>query len=150
MSGAALPALVFVGLAGLSAAFQSALAAGAPWGRWTGGGQHPGVLPAPQRAGAAVQSTLYLAMAVVMAAQGDLLDWAPPGWAIWATLAVTALAARAGVSRRYVTEAEAGRAKLGADAVSVAVTGIAGPGGHILCAGRPRVCCSDIFRSHES
>jgi len=104
MSGAALPALVFVGLAGLSAAFQTALAAGAPWGRWTGGGQHPGILPAPQRAGAAVQSTLYLAMAVVMAAQGDLLDWTPPGWAIWATLAVTVLAALGAVVTRSPAE----------------------------------------------
>ncbi|MEL6799348.1 MAG: hypothetical protein AAFO80_05680 [Pseudomonadota bacterium] len=90
---ATLPAMVFAGLAVMTAAFQTALAAGAPYGRWTLGGMYPGRLPAPQRAGAAVQSTLYLAMALVMAGHGGVVDWVPPGWAVWSALAITLLAA---------------------------------------------------------
>lgn len=84
-----LPALVYVGLAVLTAAFQTALAAGAAYGQWTLGGMYPGRLPAPQRAGAAVQSTLFLAMALVMAGRAGLVDWVPPGWAVWAALLIT-------------------------------------------------------------
>jgi hypothetical protein len=88
-----MPAAVYAGLALLAAGFQTALAAGAPLGRWTLGGLHPGRLPAAQRAAATVQSTLYLAMAAVVAGQGGWLGWSPPGWALWLTLGVTALAA---------------------------------------------------------
>ncbi|MEL6645313.1 MAG: hypothetical protein AAFQ79_15385 [Pseudomonadota bacterium] len=88
-----LPATVYIGLALLAAGFQTALAAGAPYGQWTLGGQYPGRLPAPQRAGAAVQSTIYLAMALVMAGRAGLVDWDPAAWAVWTTLAITVLAA---------------------------------------------------------
>lgn len=55
-----------VGLGGL-AFFQLALATGAPWGRASFGGAHPGVLPARLRAVSAGAALLYsgLAWAVV-------------------------------------------------------------------------------------
>ena len=49
------------------AAFQSALAAGAPWGRASYGGQHSGRLPARLRAISTGASLLYSAGAAVLA-----------------------------------------------------------------------------------
>ena len=53
-------------LAGLSA-FQVALAAGAPWGRLSYGGQHPERLPPRLRATSAVTSLVYGAGAAALA-----------------------------------------------------------------------------------
>ncbi|MEN0128319.1 MAG: hypothetical protein AAGC49_02675 [Brevundimonas sp.] len=45
------------------AAFQAALALGAPWGAASWGGSHPGVLPSEQRISSAVAVPVYLALA---------------------------------------------------------------------------------------
>ncbi|WP_380167829.1 hypothetical protein [Jannaschia sp. R86511] len=42
------------------AGFQVAVAAGAPWGRWTQGGTAPGVLPQPQRVAAVASAGLLV------------------------------------------------------------------------------------------
>jgi len=47
------------------AAFQAALAIGAPWGAGAWGGAHPGVLPAEQRIASAVVVPVYLLAAGV-------------------------------------------------------------------------------------
>lgn len=54
-----------IGLGGL-AAFQAALAAGAPWGRASYGGAHPGVLPNRLRVVSAGAGLLYSGLAVVV------------------------------------------------------------------------------------
>ena len=56
---------VAAGLFLVVAAFQIALASGAPWGAATLGGANPGVLPDELRAGSAVQSFLYLVLASI-------------------------------------------------------------------------------------
>lgn len=83
--------MLYATLAVLAAAFQGALAGGAPWGRWAQGGLHAGRLPVPQRAAATGQAALFLAMAAVIAGRGGLIDWMPAGWAVWGTVGVTAL-----------------------------------------------------------
>ena len=90
---AELPGLIYFGLACLAALFQSALAMGAPLGQWTLGGMYPGRLPAPQRAAAAVQSTLLLAMGMVIAGAAGQVGWEPPRWAVWGTVAINAISA---------------------------------------------------------
>jgi hypothetical protein len=47
------------------AAFQVALALGAPWGEAAWGGSHPGVLPAEQRVSSALAVPVYAALAGV-------------------------------------------------------------------------------------
>src|SRR6188768_2016924 len=47
------------------AAFQAALALGAPWGAAAWGGSHPGVLPAEQRISSALAVPVYAALAGV-------------------------------------------------------------------------------------
>lgn len=76
-------------LAALAAGVQFALASGAPWGHLTLGGAFQGRLPRAVRAGALVQSALLLSMGATMAGAAGVIAWVPPGWAIWATLAVT-------------------------------------------------------------
>ncbi|MCA0329952.1 MAG: hypothetical protein LCI03_08600 [Actinobacteria bacterium] len=49
------------------AAFQLALALGAPWGAAAWGGQSPGVLPAGLRAASAVSAVVWLGVAAVAA-----------------------------------------------------------------------------------
>lgn len=80
-----------------AAAFQMALAWGAPLGAYVLHGRFPGSLPGAVRAGAAVQSGLLLAMGTVMLGEGGAIDWTPPRWSVWATVAVTALSAGANV-----------------------------------------------------
>lgn len=54
-----------VGLGGV-AAFQVALAAGAPWGRASYGGAHPGVLPSRLRVVSAGAALLYCGLSVAV------------------------------------------------------------------------------------
>jgi hypothetical protein len=58
------PTAAAVALAGVVAAFQGALAAGAPWGAAAWGGANPGVLPAGLRAASAGSALLYVLLAV--------------------------------------------------------------------------------------
>jgi hypothetical protein len=54
------------------AAFQLALAAGAPWGAYAMGGAYPGVYPPPMRVAALVQVAIYGIVALAMLARAGL------------------------------------------------------------------------------
>lgn len=71
--------------------FHLALAAGAPWGAYTMGGQWPGVLPVRVRFLSVVQAAILAAMAasVLDRAGAVALHW--PAWAWWAAMAMTVL-----------------------------------------------------------
>ncbi|MEM1079060.1 MAG: hypothetical protein AAGI09_11070 [Pseudomonadota bacterium] len=70
--------------------FQIALIAGAPWGRLTQGGQHPGALPASGRIAALVSIFILLGMAGgVLSAAGLWPQW--PRWSSWVALAIQGL-----------------------------------------------------------
>ncbi|ASP21724.1 hypothetical protein ANTHELSMS3_03072 [Antarctobacter heliothermus] len=71
--------------------FQFALIVGAPLGRWTQGGQHPGRLPLSGRIVAVVSVFVLLlqALAILSAAGFPGLGW--PRWTGWAALAVSAI-----------------------------------------------------------
>jgi hypothetical protein len=88
--GAALLATVMV--------FQLALAAGAPWGAASWGGQHPGVLPTNLRASSGVAGVVvYPMLILVVLSAGGVLDvsWPDPGpitmWVLTGFLGVGAL-----------------------------------------------------------
>ena len=66
----AAPLFVLVVL--VAAAFQLALAAGAPWGHLTMGGAFPGRLPSGMRAAAVGQALLLLLFGAVVAARAGL------------------------------------------------------------------------------
>jgi hypothetical protein len=67
-----LAARLFGALVLLVAAFQLALAAGAPWGALAMGGQFPGRLPAAARAAAVVQAAMLLLFGAIVAARAGL------------------------------------------------------------------------------
>jgi hypothetical protein len=70
--------------------FQICLIAGAPWGRLTQGGGHPGALPASGRVFAAVSVVLLTLMAASVLSAADIgLLW--PRWTGWATLGIQGL-----------------------------------------------------------
>jgi len=74
--------------------FELALAAGAPWGQVAMGGRHPGRLPAPLRAAAAVQALVLLGLGVIVLARAGLIlpQWqAAANWLIWGVVAFSAL-----------------------------------------------------------
>lgn len=108
-----------VGLGGV-AAFQVALAAGAPWGRASYGGAHPGVVPTRLRVVSAGAALLYCGISVAVVSRrtpvqvrrhvltgvtmlmgvGAVLNGMSPSWrerSIWTptTAVLTALAWRA-------------------------------------------------------
>ncbi len=70
-------AILFAALATVVAAFQAALALGAPWGKLTWGGKHPGRLPASMRAAAVFSMALLLTFALIVAVRAGVLL---PGW----------------------------------------------------------------------
>ncbi|GAB7191878.1 hypothetical protein NUM3379_25860 [Kineococcus sp. NUM-3379] len=63
------PALLAAALAGGVAAFQVALAAGAPWGAAAWGGGNPGVLPPGLRAASAGSAAVYVLLAAAAASR---------------------------------------------------------------------------------
>lgn len=71
--------------------FQFALIGGAPLGRWTQGGQHPGRLPLSGRIVTAISVfvLVFQALAILSAAGFPGLGW--PRWTGWAALAVSAI-----------------------------------------------------------
>lgn len=92
------------------AAFQLALAAGAPWGDHAWGGAHRGRLPVRLRAGSALSAAFLGFAALVLLARGGALAWSPlPGsllgpatWALAALFGLNTLgnlAARTNVER---------------------------------------------------
>jgi hypothetical protein len=67
--------------------FQICVIAGAPWGRFTQGGQHAGKLPIGNRIAAGVSILLLLAMAAAMLSAGGF--W--PNWPVWTGWALLVL-----------------------------------------------------------
>lgn len=70
-------AKLFVGLIALVAAFQLALALGAPWGRFAMGGAFPGTYPPAMRIAALVQIAALVGFALVILSRAGL---ALPAW----------------------------------------------------------------------
>src|SRR3990170_1396460 len=70
-------ALVYAGLTAIVAAFQLALAAGAPWGAYAMGGAFPGQFPPQMRVAAVVQAVILVALALVVLARAGLIL---PSW----------------------------------------------------------------------
>ncbi len=68
-----LAAIALVVLLALLAAFQVALALGAPLGRFAWGGRHE-VLPLPLRLGSAVSIVVYAVIAAIALDRADLID----------------------------------------------------------------------------
>jgi len=83
-------AIGYAGLAALPLAMHLALAAGAPWGRFTLGGRFSGRLPPVWRALAIVQGALLAAMAGAVLARAGI---GVPALAVlfWPAVAVTVL-----------------------------------------------------------
>jgi hypothetical protein len=71
------PLLAFLVLLALLAAFQLALAFGAPWGKFAWGGQHPGVLPPRLRIASALSVLIYAIIAVLAADLVGMIDLVP-------------------------------------------------------------------------
>ena len=71
--------------------FQIALILGAPLGRYTQGGQHPGALPTMGRVLAALSIfiLLFMGLAILSAAGFPGLDW--PRWTGWVALGIQSL-----------------------------------------------------------
>lgn len=83
-------AIGYAGLAALPMAMHLALAAGAPWGRYTLGGRFSGRLPPVWRALAIVQGAILAAMAGAVLARAGI---GRPALAVlfWSAVAVTVL-----------------------------------------------------------
>lgn len=75
-------------------AFQIALAAGAPWGKYAMGGAYPGQFPPELRVAAIVQAAILAGLALVVAARAGIAlpKWSRMSrWLIWAVVAFSAL-----------------------------------------------------------
>ena len=70
---AEIAAIIYTALAITLVLFQLALAAGAPWGKITMGGLHPGVLPAKLRVAAVAQAILVAGTALIVLVEADRL-----------------------------------------------------------------------------
>jgi len=87
-------ALLYGSLSAGVAAFQTALAAGAPWGEYAMGGAFPGRLPPALRIAALVQAAVIIGMAaVVMSRAGLVLTRPSPAsrWPVWVVVAFAAV-----------------------------------------------------------
>ncbi|ATQ45068.1 hypothetical protein CSW64_16600 [Caulobacter mirabilis] len=85
---------MFTGLVVLTAAFQVALALGAPWGELAMGGGVKGVLPLGLRLAALAQAALLGVMALVMLSRAGLLltSWEPASrYLVWVAVAMLAI-----------------------------------------------------------
>ncbi len=94
MISARVAAGVFCGLAAIVAAFQLALALGAPWGAYAMGGRFPGTYPPAMRVAAIVQmlQLVLMALAVLIRAGLILPAWRPRwGWLAWPVTLVLAV-----------------------------------------------------------
>lgn len=86
----ALAARIYLALTAVAALFQCALAAGAPWGELTMGGEFPGQLPPRMRLAAAGSAVLLSAFGAVVAARAGLAleRWRRASrWLIWLVVA---------------------------------------------------------------
>lgn len=83
-------AILFSLVAAGVAAFQFALALGAPWGAYAMGGAFPGTFPPAMRGAAVVQALVILLIAAIVLARAGLVlaAWKPAStWAIWIVVA---------------------------------------------------------------
>ncbi|MFV9507283.1 MAG: hypothetical protein AB4911_22255 [Oscillochloridaceae bacterium umkhey_bin13] len=88
-----LAAIVFTVVTLGAAAFQVALAAGAPWGAVAMGGAYPGTFPPALRIAALFQAALLVGFVLVVLARAGLIL---PAWSqasVWMTWVVVAFAA---------------------------------------------------------
>ena len=87
-------ALVYVIICAGVAAFQIALAAGAPWGAYAMGGAVPGQFPPALRIAALVQAALIVGMAAIVMSRAGLIlaGWSRvTRWLVWVVVAVAAV-----------------------------------------------------------
>lgn len=66
-------AIIYTVFAIIVILFQLALAAGAPWGKLTMGGFHPGVLPKKLRIAAVAQALLIICTALIVLTEAKLM-----------------------------------------------------------------------------
>ncbi|MDI6023647.1 hypothetical protein QBL02_08825 [Leucobacter sp. UT-8R-CII-1-4] len=89
-----MPAILFsVGIA-LLAAFQLALALGAPLGAYAWGGQHDGSLPKKLRLGSLVSILVYALLALILLSKAGVIELFPMSFAVpaaWVVFAYMAL-----------------------------------------------------------
>ena len=92
-----LPALLLVAVLAVLAVFQVALVLGAPLGRFTFGGRHPGALPAGLRVAAALSVGVYALMATLALDRAGVIDVYPQGaartglWVVFGFLVLNTL-----------------------------------------------------------
>lgn len=87
-------AVVYAVLSAGAAAFQIALALGAPWGSYAMGGAFPGQFPPVLRVSALVQAAILLVLAGLVLARADvaLHSWFRASrWLVWPVVAISAL-----------------------------------------------------------
>lgn len=105
-------ALAFCGILALLAAFQLALALGAPWGRLSWGGGHPGVLPVRLRVGSACSILVYAVFALIALGRSGLVTLLPEAvsrvgmWIVFGVLVLNVLqnlASRSTAERAVMT-----------------------------------------------
>ena len=87
-------ALLYAAVSAGVAAFQIALAAGAPWGAYAMGGAVPGRVPPALRVAAVVQAALIVGMATIVLSRAGLIraGWSRvPRWLGWAVVAILAV-----------------------------------------------------------
>lgn len=99
-------AWVYAALTVVVCCFHLAMAAGAPWGHLTMGGQWPGVFPAPLRFVAVVNAVLLAGLAAVILGRAGILAVPVPRWAVWGVVVFLTL----GVFVHVVTPSAAERA----------------------------------------
>ena len=87
-------ALLYAVISAGVAAFQIALAAGAPWGAYAMGGASPGQLPPALRIAALVQAALIAVMATIVMSRAGLIfsGWSRVSrWLVWVVVALVAV-----------------------------------------------------------
>ncbi len=99
-------AWIYLALTVVVCCFHLAMAAGAPWGHLTMGGQWPGVFPGPLRIVAVVNAALLAGLAVIVLGRAGVVAVAVPGWAVWGVVAFLGL----GVFVHIITPSAAERA----------------------------------------
>lgn len=72
---------LYIALTAVTVLFQLALVAGAPWGRLTQGGSHPGMLPVPGRLVALLSAVLLVWFAWGMVEQ-NWVGWFATGYLV--------------------------------------------------------------------
>ncbi|HUN23032.1 MAG TPA: hypothetical protein PK299_07890 [Anaerolineales bacterium] len=87
-------ALLYTIISLVVVAFQIALAAGVPWGKFAMGGAFPGQFPPALRIGALIQAALLVGMAMVVLARAGLIlpSWSRVSrWLVWFVVAFATL-----------------------------------------------------------